>query len=119
MPDHTTVRDNRVRYWHGGPSGLAVGAHILPPTAAGVRERGGDRVYVTTARSLAFAYAAKCESVGAVYEVVPILDPRTTPWYEGGGSWSCDRARILSVRVIGPETQDHVREMYRLWQASR
>ena len=67
-------------WFHGGIPGLAVGSHILPPTATGFDtgrkygERGTvacGRVFVTREPGLAASYAASYP-LGDVYQVAPV-----------------------------------------------
>lgn len=103
------------RLWHGGKPGLTVGDMVLPssvtgvePATLGVAERLGgdaetvrrDRVYVTSDRQVATAYAAMFPN-GALYEVEPVgtVEPDPDCLVEGL-SWRAPAARV--VRVVDP-----------------
>lgn len=101
-----------MRYFHGGYPGLQPGDLLLPPDETGTEHRLSsyaaaldgpaharrtDRVYLTTDRQIARAYAAFYRD-GALYEVGPAgpLEPDpdcTTP----GLSWQCEAATVLVV----------------------
>ncbi|WP_160469932.1 hypothetical protein [Clavibacter michiganensis] len=114
----------QITYWHGGYPGLSVGQVLRPPrdipgaaeylreqiasmqgTSYGEHPGEFDRVYVTTDRQLARAFAHKMrnqlgESVGALYRVQPVGPLEPDPDYEDvvpGLSSSCPVARIEEV----------------------
>jgi hypothetical protein len=103
------------RLWHGGVPGLAPGALVLPSAVTGVEpatlgrvaELGGDaettrrdRVYVTSDRQVAAAYAALFPN-GALYEVEPVGPVEPDPdCLVPGLSARCLSARV--VRVADP-----------------
>jgi hypothetical protein len=79
-----------IRYFHGGVPGLRSGDLLLPPAATGTAralttELGhlgtfarSDRVYLTTDRAAARAFAA-CYPDGALYVVEPVGDVEPDP----------------------------------------
>lgn len=125
-----------VQYWHGGTPGLAVGARLLSPFARGAaydpREpaAGGlvtrpDRVYFSTDREFARAYAFQTEiempsgalfTRGTLYRVEPVGRVDEDPDYTGHRVSWCSRSAIVcdveevdvrmrvrdAVRAIGP-----------------
>ncbi len=98
------------RYFHGGHPGLNPGDLILPPATTGLagnltkygQQLGGDhvrrdRVYLTTGRDVAKAYAAFYPD-GALYEVAPHGDLEPDPdCYIDGLSWQCQSATVLRI----------------------
>ena len=107
-----------VIYYHGGRSGRARGAYLLPPSitrapslsefgAAGVHRR--DRVYVTTSVAAAALYAAFWPK-GVIYECEPIgtiePDPDCT---EPGLAYQCERARVLRRIKLPKQTAAMIR----------
>ena len=103
-------------YWHGGPAGLSVGDHVLPPVVTGTphaltgRLGGGDgpavlweRVSVSVRYEVAEVFAALSEGEGCVYRVLPEgslgVDPDSPE-----DSWTCSRARVVSVHPLDATT---------------
>lgn len=116
-----------VRFFHGGPRGLAVGDHILPAAEVGhARSVDGPVpiegiedaawVHVTTDRDLAVTYASTIAGGGCLYEVAP-------PWplrvnhdsVRPDISFRCLRAEIIAIHEISPdETARRARAVRRL-----
>lgn len=86
-------------FWHGGAPGYATGQQIVSPArmgglvanipkVPGYGEHPGreDRVYITTDRELARAYAWRAalrpEGTGSLYRVTPVGVPDVDPDYE-------------------------------------
>lgn len=104
-----------VTYWHGGYPGLEVGAMLLPPSRNAIadalrpvpdRERrvwSGSRskVYVTTERPLAEAYAIQMTdsglSVGWLYRVAPSGRVEHDDDFPPGVSMTANSARVLEI----------------------
>ena len=107
-PNRPTAAD--VRYWHGGVPGLRPGDELLPPTITGNKialtaryvpstvdadHARHDRVYLTTNRAAARAFAA-CYPNGALYIAEPIGATEPDP-DAPTVSIRCERARVVSV----------------------
>jgi hypothetical protein len=117
------VSDTPLRAWHGGAPGLRAGGLLLPPTATGLvytrlsmslqegqTEIGQrpDRVYVTTDRELAWAYASawtldgRVAGGGSLY-LVEVFDPEPDADLLSlpGVSYQAASASILEVAERG------------------
>jgi hypothetical protein len=114
-------RDMTIRLWHGGAPGRLIGEFILPPSITGLEKTtaddsraGGflsiaqrrDRVYVTTRRQLAVAFAAAWENPttgkaggGGLYrvELLGEAEPDEDLLSLPGLSFQAQRAKVLSV----------------------
>lgn len=115
-----------VQYWHGGAPGLSVGDELLSrddaerllteSTTHGLQ--GGyalgvtrtDRVYFSSSRDFARAYASKFHRIdqttgvvferGTLYRVEPIGSVEDDPDFAGRSvSWCAPRARVVAVEV--------------------
>jgi hypothetical protein len=96
--------------YHGGMSGLRVGDLLLPPSVTGVGSTvteiaaaigaghvRADRVFVTSDRQVARAYAA-LKPNGALYRVEAVAGLEPDPdCLVDGLSWQCVSARVVSV----------------------
>jgi hypothetical protein len=107
-----------VRYLHGGKADLKVGACLPPPSVTGVAQNGvvpddvrrKDRVYITTDRNTAIVWATAC-GASHFYEVEPKGELTDDPDHKGKGvSFECEKAKIVAIHPISPETQKKARE---------
>lgn len=114
-----------VRFYHGGPKGLAVGEHILPATEVG-HARSLDReiptdgiddaawVHVTTERDLAATYASTVAGGGCVYEVAPPWPLRVNRDSSRPDiNFRCRRAEIKAVHEVDPREMERRGRMVR------
>jgi hypothetical protein len=99
------------RYFHGGKRGLKVGDYILPASVTGresasnfgVQNHRKDRVYVSTTLTDAQLFAsASLDPI--VYEVNPEGELAPDPDCRSGVSFTCPKAKIVSVHKIPGKT---------------
>ncbi|HEX5750042.1 MAG TPA: hypothetical protein VFZ09_27680 [Archangium sp.] len=115
--EHTA--STRETYWHGGVPGLKVGDYVLPPSITrtrfilsayedGATSRPGyqpTRVYVASEYVGAEVFAAMYPGGGWVYRVVPEGQFEHDPDVIAlGRSWACERARVVDVVPLSPDT---------------
>jgi hypothetical protein len=95
-------------FFHGGNRGLKPGDYILPASETGSLSASDfgaqivhreDRVYVSTRQIDAELFASACREP-VVYEVEPIGDLSPDPDCRSGSSFTCSKARIVSVRKV-------------------
>lgn len=124
--DYLATKRAPTRYWHGGAPGLSVGDELLSrddaerslstPTTHSL-QRGyalgvtrPDRVYFSSDRDFARAYAAKFQRTdqdtgvvferGSLYRVEPVGNVEDDPDYAGRDvSWCAPKARIVAVEA--------------------
>jgi hypothetical protein len=107
--DLTQESETRVVcYFHGGNRGLKVGEYILPPSETGSESASDfgaqevhrkDRVYVSTELTDAQLFASgRPEPI--VYEVEPDGDIEPDPDCKSGVSYTCLKAKIVSIHKI-------------------
>jgi hypothetical protein len=115
-----------VAYWHGGIRGLKEGDSILPPSATNTEHTLYDytaaqykkskhvdntKVYVTTSRITAEAFAALYPGGGALYRVEPVGEMEQDPDVsEPGLSFRCSEARV--ARVYNPLVRMSAKKAY-------
>jgi hypothetical protein len=98
-------------YWQGGSAGLSVGEYVLPPSITGAPHAGesgltgpADRVSVTLRYEVAEVLAALSDGEGCIYRVLPEgpleVDPDSPE-----DSWTCARARVVSVHPLDAATE--------------
>lgn len=88
----------RVRWWHGGPTGLKKGDVLLPPSETGVmpglEESDRSSVYVTTNQNVAVLFAARFQHP-ALYEVTVDVEPvRDDVVPDDASSWRVPHAKV-------------------------
>jgi hypothetical protein len=97
-----------VRYFHGGNRGLKVGEYVLPPSETGTESASDfgaqkahrkDRVYVSTELTDAQLFASG-HPKPIVYEVEPDGDIESDPDCKSGVSYTCLKAKIVSIHKI-------------------
>lgn len=97
-----------VRYFHGGNRGLKVGEYVLPPSETGSESASDfgaqvvhrkDRVYVSTTLADAQLFVSG-NPEPIVYEVEPDGDIEPDPDCKSGVSYTCRRAKIVSIHKI-------------------
>lgn len=88
----------RVRWWHGGATGLKQGDMLLPPSETGIMPalEVTDRrsVYITTNQNIAILFAARFKHP-ALYEVTIDMEPaRDDVVPDDASSWRVPRAKV-------------------------
>ena len=103
------MRTGSDTFWHGGVPGLRVGDRLLPPSVTGTDRnlhqyskefapgvQDGAKVYVTTDRNAAKAFAALYPK-GALYRVRPEGEMTVDPDAPDGTSFACESATVEAV----------------------
>jgi GNAT superfamily N-acetyltransferase len=123
---YLATKRTATQYWHGGAPGLSVGDELLSrddaeraltaPTAHGLQSGYAlgvtrtDRVYFSSDREFARAYASKFHRIdrktgvvferGTLYRVEPIGSVEDDPDFAGRNvSWCAPRARVVAIEA--------------------
>ncbi|MET0887792.1 MAG: NAD(+)--rifampin ADP-ribosyltransferase [Mycetocola sp.] len=122
----------RTTFWHGGVAGLQVGDRLLSPELTNAISVSNydpiarkNRVYFTTDRQLARAYASlMTEGLGhgALYRVAPVGDTEADPDFPAAG-FQARSAFILEVEecdtLLSPSEAGRARQPYTTWDDGR